>query len=190
MQINLYDFDNTIYEGDSSVDFFFYMFKNKKVKISNLFSMTINAVLWKTKIKKKEDFKEAFFKIVRNSKDIDKDVLDFWEKHKHNLKKFYMEKDHSNDVIISASPEFLLEPICNELKVKKLIASPIDKHTGLYHGVNCYNKEKVRRLNEVYQDYEVMESYSDSLSDKPILDLAKNAFIVKHDKLIPYIKGE
>ena len=28
MKINLYDFDNTIYEGDSSTDFLFYCLKN------------------------------------------------------------------------------------------------------------------------------------------------------------------
>lgn len=190
MKINLYDFDNTIYEGDSSVDFFFYMLKNKKVKISNLFNMIYNFILWKIKITKKETFKESFFKIVKNSKNIDDDIKDFWSKHEHNIKKFYLDTDHSNDVIISASPEFLLKPICEKLKVKKLIASPVNKYTGLYEGVNCYNKEKVRRLNEVYKDYDVMSSYSDSLSDKPILDLAKKAYIVKHDKLIPYIKGE
>ncbi len=35
MKINLYDFDNTIYEGDSSTDFFFYCLKKypKIVKI-------------------------------------------------------------------------------------------------------------------------------------------------------------
>lgn len=190
MKINLYDFDNTIYEGDSSVDFFFYMLKNKKVKISNLFDMLINFILWKLKIRKKEDFKESFFKIVRNTNDIDSDIIDFWNKHEHNIKKFYLDTNHNDDVIISASPEFLLEPICEKLKVKKLIASPIDKHTGLYNGINCYNKEKVRRLNEVYSDYDVMSAYSDSMSDKPILDLAKTAYIVKHDKLIPYKNGE
>ena len=35
-----------------------------------------------------------------------------------------------------------------------------------------------------YKDLNVCESYSDSLSDIPILKLAKKSFIVKHEKLI------
>ena len=40
--------------------------------------------------------------------------------------------------------------------------------------------------NEKYSNYEVIESFSDSLkSDRPILELAKSAYLVKGDKLIP-----
>lgn len=187
-QFYIYDFDDTIYNGDSSVDFFFYMLKNGHVKFSNIIKMLYTFLLWKLKIVKKERFKESFFAIVKNVEDIDKTVLDFWKEHKKNIKNYYKEKKHDKDIIISASPEFLLKPICKELEVKKLMASPVNKKTGLYEGINCHNKEKVRRLNEVYQDYEVLETYSDSLSDKPILDLAKEGFIVKGDKLIPYEK--
>jgi phosphoserine phosphatase len=65
-----------------------------------------------------------------------------------------------------------------------MMASRVDKLTGKTHGLNCHDVEKVRRLNEKYSDYVVMESYSDSLkSDKPILDLAKKAYLVKGEKL-------
>ena len=60
-----------------------------------------------------------------------------------------------------------------------------NKKTGKYEGINCHDVEKVRRLNEKYSNYKVMESYSDSIkSDRPILELAETAYQVKGDKLI------
>ena len=57
--------------------------------------------------------------------------------------------------------------------------------TGKYDGINCHDVEKVRRLNEKYESYEVMESFSDSLkSDRPILELANKAYLVKGERLI------
>lgn len=95
-----------------------------------------------------------------------------------------MKTKHDKDVIISASPEFLLKPITDELKVMKLLGSRVDIKTGKFKGLNCHGEEKVKRLNKEYHDYEVISSYSDSLSDIPILKLAKKQYIVKKDKLI------
>ena len=187
MKINLYDFDETIYDGDSSADFFLYCMKKKKVIIFNLPKMLGALILYKLHIWTKTRMKETIFSFVKRIDNIDEEVKNFWKEKKCNIKQFYLEKDHKNDVIISASPEFLLEPIAQELKVKKLIASPVDKKTGKFNGLNCHDVEKVRRLNEIYDEYEVEESYSDSLkSDEPILRLAKKAYIVKGSKLIEH----
>ena len=83
---------------------------------------------------------------LEKEKDIDKEVKNFWKEHKTKLKKFYMIKDHKNDIIISASPEFLLNPICKELKVKDLIASDVDKKTGHFNKPNNYKEEKVKKV--------------------------------------------
>lgn len=184
MEINLYDFDETIYNGDSSVDFFFYCLK-KQPKISKLFFKMLGAAIkYKTKKITKTEMKEVIFSYLQYVPDVDAYLKDFWETHKKNLKSFYLVKDHSKDIIISASPEFLLESICKELQVYMLIASRVDKKTGKFDGLNCHDVEKVRRLNEVISDYTVMESYSDSTSDDPILKLAKKPYYVKGDKLI------
>ena len=125
-----------------------------------------------------------FYKFLRLIKNIDEEVISFWRVHDKNIKKFYLDKRHDQDIIISASPEFLLKPIANKLKVKDLIGSRVDKHTGKTTGLNCHDVEKVRRLDEKYEDYKVIEAYSDSIkSDKPILDLAKRAYLVKKDNI-------
>ena len=98
-----------------------------------------------------------------------------------------MKQKKSDDVIISASPEFLLEPIIKKLDISTLIASRVDKHTGLYDGINCHGKEKVRRFYEVFPDGKIDEFYSDSYSDTPLAEIADKAYIVKGEELSEWI---
>ena len=187
MKINLYDFDQTIYDGDSTRDFFFYELKKNPMIIVTLFETGLFGLLYLLHIVSKTKMKEHFYKFLRYIKSVDADVLDFWRSHDSRIKKFYLEKDHSNDIIISASPEFLLLPICNKLKVKDMMASRVNKYTGKTSGLNCHDVEKVRRLNEKYDNYVVMEAYSDSVkSDRPILELAKKAYVVKGENLTDF----
>ncbi|HOB25667.1 MAG TPA: haloacid dehalogenase-like hydrolase, partial [Bacilli bacterium] len=153
MKINLYDFDETIYSGDSSRDFFLYSLLHYPIIVIHLPIMLIYALLYLLHVVNKTRMKEVIFAFVKYIPNIDEFIILFWDTHSKNIKEFYLNKSHQNDIIISASPEYLLEPICNSLKVKKLIASKVDKKTGKFLGLNCHDKEKVRRLNELYTNY-------------------------------------
>lgn len=186
MKVNLYDFDNTIYKGDSSTDFFFYAMM-RYPNISKYIPKIIwNAILYKLKIKTKTKFKESIFSFLKSIPDIDSLVTSFWDTHKCYIKDFYKHKKHDNDIIISASPEFLLLPIADYLKVKDLIASNVDKHTGKFNSLNCYGKEKIKRLNKKYKNVEVIEAYSDSISDTPMLEIADKPYIVKGNRITDF----
>lgn len=183
MKVNLYDFDNTIYKGDSSTDFFFYSLMRYPKMIKYLPRCILAAIKYKLKIISKTQMKETFFSFLEIIDDVDKHVLTFWNTHSCYIKEFYLKKDHSKDIIISASPEFLLKPITDELKVLDLIGSKVNKTTGKFTGLNCHGEEKIKRLNKKYKDIEVIRSYSDSTSDIPILKLAKKAYFVKGNKV-------
>lgn len=184
MKINLYDFDKTIYDGDSSTDFFFFCLKKYPKILKIIPKIVVSAIKYKLKVISKTAMKETIFSFLKYVKDVDKEVNLFWESKKVRIKKFYMETNHDKDIIISASPEFLLHPMCDELNVLDLIGSKVDKKTGSFSGENCHGEEKVRRLNELYKDISVMNAYSDSLSDIPILKLANKSYIVKKNKLL------
>lgn len=184
MKVNLYDFDNTIYRGDSSTDFFFYALARKPIILSTVPKIIIRAIKYKLGIINKTKFKEANFAFLKYI-DVDEYVESFWESHTQYIKNFYIGTDHSQDIIISASPEFLLSPICDVLKVKGLIASKVDKHTGIFDGLNCHDEEKVKRLKKEYKNIKVTNAYSDSKSDIPMLKLAENSFYIKGEKIIP-----
>lgn len=103
------------------------------------------------KIGTKTQFKEKMYKFLKYC-DIQKDINDFWNINIDKIKPFYKNQQQKDDVIISASPEFLLAPICKTLKINYLMASVVDEHTGKYSGINCHGEEKIRRYREMFGD--------------------------------------
>ena len=181
--MNVFDFDGTIYHGDSSKDFFFYCLKHYPKTRGKIFPVLLYGAGFGLRIVKKKTFKQKLFSIVQKIPDIDKAVLDFWEEHRKNIKKWYMEMKEGSDIIISASPEFLLAPICAELGVECMMATRVDKKTGLFDGENCHGKQKVTRFYEMYPNAEIDSFYSDMYCDTPLALISKQAFIVKGEKL-------
>ena len=186
--MNAYDFDETIYDGDSTRDFYFYCLR-RFPKVAKFLPMQgAKALSWKV-LKKidKTTFKENFYRFFTAVPDIDAAVADFWDGHFQNIKSWYLAQKKADDLIISASPEFLLRPACDRLGLCNLIASRVDKKTGAYTGENCWGKEKVHRLYEEIPYAVIDDFYSDSLSDTPMAMLAeRDRFIVRGDVLIPW----
>ena len=184
--MNVYDFDKTIYHGDSTAHFYLYCLKTQPSVWKWLPYQGLCAIPFALGIMEKTKFKQRFYRFFKSVKDIDGTVEQFWKLHKKNIKSFYNETQREDDVIISASPYFLLEPIIKELGIKHLMASNVDKNTGVYDGINCHGKEKVRRFYEVFPDGVIEEFYSDSLSDSPLAEIAQKAIMVKDFDLLPW----
>ena len=182
----LYDFDGTIYDGDSSVDFIIYCFKKNPKLLKYLPKIIIAALKYKLKKSSKTEMKEVFFSFLKDINDVDKVLNEFWEIHKKNIKDFYKDKSHDKDIIISASPKFLLEPIAKKYKVKDLFGSPIDKQTGKYNGLNCHGEEKVRLFKEKYPKAEILEMWTDSYHDMPLIKLANKGYLVIRNEIYDY----
>ena len=79
-------------------------------------------------------------------------------------------------------------PFCKKLGIKTVIATEYDTKKGCIKGKNCKGKEKIVRFNKVFKKANVNEAYSDSLSDIPMFEIAKKAYLVKGNELIPYEK--
>ena len=183
---NVYDFDNTIYRGDSSVDFFRHCAaKFPRANLSALaaapwFLLMLLGLAEKTRVK------ERFYRYLRHVPDVREEVERFWLTHDKNLKGWYFEQKREDDLIISASPEFLLEPLMKRLELD-MIASRVVPETGVYVGLNCHGEEKVRRMREAYPEAQIDQFYSDSKSDLPLARLARKAILVKDDVLEPFV---
>lgn len=182
--IDLFDFDHTIYDGDASLDFFIYSIRKHPTLLRYLPIQLWNAFLYLASINSRKQFKESFFIFLRSLKDVDQEVADFWIVNKYKIKPWYINRTHRQDVIISASPHFLLMPKASELGVKSLIATRMDKSSGKIAGKNCRGREKAARLKEELPGLGVSQAYSDSMADAPILSLAKEAYIVKKNEII------
>ena len=178
--MNVYDFDNTIFSGDSTYRFILFELRRHPAAIAYLPKTAFAAFCYYTlHIGTKTQFKEKLYSLLKVC-DTDRDVPLFWEKNIGRIKGFYRENHRDDDVIISASPEFLLKPLEEKLGVT-VIASRVSPADGKTTGQNCYYDEKVRRFYERYPSGIIENFYSDSYSDEPLARIAQSAYIVNDD---------
>lgn len=177
MAMNVYDFDGTIYDGDSTIDFFLFALKHKPSLLWYGPKQAWGFFLYGLKKISKTELKEYFFSFLSGI-DAEKMTEAFWDKNHDKIYKWYLDQKQSDDIIISASPEFLLKPICRRLEIRHLIASKVNAQSGKFDGKNCRGEEKVLRLAEVYQVSHVDNFYSDTHSDLPLAEIADKAFLV------------
>ena len=183
--MNVYDFDNTIFRGDSTVRFWLYCLRARPRTFAALPRTVVHGLKFLAKREDKTAFKQRFYTFLAYLPDREALLADFWEKNEPRIKDWYRRAAEPVDVVISASPEFLLRPICDRLGIT-LLASLVDPDSGEYTGVNCHGEEKVRRFRERFGDTVPDRFYSDSLSDTPMARLSKQSFIVKGDRITPW----
>ena len=184
--MNTYDFDQTIFYPDSSYCFVKYCLKKYPGKVLPVIPGTLKELfVYLRQHNGAKKLKQRMFSFLSRIEDIDSVVESFWNEYRGNIEPWYLAQKQPDDIIISASPEFLLEPICTELGVT-LIGTRMDKHTGLIDGENCHDSEKVRRFKEQFPTATADKFYSDSLSDTPMAELAREAFLVKRGVLTPW----
>ena len=115
--MNVYDFDNTIYDGDSSINFYAFCLRRHPSLIERLPKQMIAALRYKTKKIDKVQFKEIYFSFLERLPDFQEEVEAFWNKEEKKIKKWYLVQQKESDIIISASPYYLLEEICKRLNI-------------------------------------------------------------------------
>ena len=181
--INAYDFDGTIYDGDSSADFYFYCLKRRPLILICAPIQIWGVLLYFLKIKDKDYMKERIFSFLKYIPKVDNYIEDFWKKKEKKIKNWYLEQKQDSDVIISASPEFLLKPIGAKIGFQ-VIATKVDKTNGKYLSKNCHDYEKIKRFEKEYKGVKIRKFYSDSIkADLAMLEYAKEGFVVKKNDI-------
>jgi len=183
--MNAYDFDNTIYDGESLFDFFVFCIGKKKSLIIHLPLVVYILVLYKLTLltdRKLYNFASRMSSaVIDNKNNIPDFVREFWKVNEHKLKPYYLNKLKEDDIIITASPRFLIEGISDRLRVKNIICSEYNLDTWKFEFI-CFRHNKVNIFKKLYPDCVVDEFYTDSLNDVPMLKLAKRAYLVKKNE--------
>lgn len=188
--MNVYDFDDTIYKGDTSVDLVKHTLKKKPLLMLKYILKTIPVLIkYLFKKVKFQDVKESLFMFIIEIKDLDKYLDEYIDIHMKNIKPWYKEKQKKDDVIISASYILWIKKYCDRLNIKTSIGTEVNLKTGKIIGKNCLSKEKLVRFDVMFPGKEILESYSDSKKDLPLLERARQGYVVKGNKIIPYRKG-
>ncbi|WP_408070479.1 haloacid dehalogenase-like hydrolase [Butyrivibrio sp. JL13D10] len=175
--MNVYDFDGTIYYPNSTIDFTLFCMRRKPVLcFMFLPRLFIDAVLYKMGKLPSYLLMRHLFTILGKVDDFDVLIEKFWDKNERKISPWYLDQKKPNDLIISASPSCIIEPIARRLGVK-FAATEFDRETGVFTNNLMYAKEKSRYM--IDNDLPFIEHfYSDSLSDTPIALCAENAHFV------------
>lgn len=184
--MNVYDFDKTIYAGDSSEDFYLFCLRRRPGIWLCAFRQVWGFFLYALGRLDKTALKERFFSFLPGLKDRGALLEEFWAVHKKKLQPWYLQQKAETDVVISASPDFLLTPICARLGIQPPIATRMDPASGRITGQNCKGQEKVRRFLELHPTEVIDSFYSDSLTDTPLADMAREAMLVQGTALAPW----
>lgn len=184
--MNVYDFDNTIYDGETLVDFILYYVKTdpriwkyvpKLLYIA--FKDCFHLFTVEEAIKAYAGFLEGYYVKLDN---INQDVVKFWDKNEKKIKPWYAKVQRDDDIIVSGSTDFILDEIMKRMGVKNYVGSSIDKKTGKFIRL-CFLENKVKIFNELYPGAHIDNFYTDSMNDKAMMDIADRVFFVKGNKI-------
>ena len=177
MKANLYDFDKTVFPTDSETIFWLFCLKKQPKLLRFLPGQIVCMIRFSLKLGDTDKMKSKLFGFLK-AVDSEKMVQAFWDENFKNIYPFFIDRDTSlPTVVCSASPEFLLRPICDRLDVEKLIGTKMNPKTGEISGKNCKGKEKVQRIAAQLPDYTFCNVYSDSIKhDRPIFALGEKTF--------------
>ncbi len=185
--MNAYDFDDTIYDGDSSIDFLkFYLRKDPSL----IKMIPAVAKVWydykKTNLRFDDLIADmgGYFEEYCRVHNPDATALsrEFWDAHEHKIKPFYKQIQRPDDLIITASPYFQIEEICKRIGVTHFLATELDIETGKF-GRGCFREKKIDFFREAYPDGVIDDFYTDSLNDEFLFPYAKRVFMVKGHKI-------
>ena len=184
--VNVYDFDNTIYDGETLVDFILYDIKTDRKIWKYIPKLIIIALKDALHLFTVEQAIQAYASFLEgyyvNLEDTTQDVIKFWDKNEKKIKPWYAKVQKESDIIVSGSTDFILDEIMKRMGIKHYIGSSIDKKTGKFIRL-CFLENKVKAFKEIYPDKHIENFYTDSMNDKAMMDIADNVYLVKKNKI-------
>ena len=186
-----FDFDNTIYRGESSIDLAVYMIRNNKKIILYLPMIFTNLVKYKLCMIGREEMETIlndFCQAVMEDKDeVPRIIERFWQTHAHKLNERILKLIGPEDIIITAGPDVLINGIRDRLHTDHIISSEVDLNSGRFTYLN-FKDNKVRRYKELDGDTPIDVFYTDSYNDRALMEISDRVYLVKKGVPIKQIK--
>lgn len=184
--MNVYDFDNTIYKGESMVDFFIYFLK-RDLSLLGYVPKVIKAItFYKLQKISIDEAMNEYGVIVedycRKTGNLEEHIKNFWDENIDKIKPFYFDMKKEDDVILSAGFDVVLAEMGRRLGINNIVSSETDLSNSKILSL-CFRENKVKAFKKKYPDAVIENFYTDSLNDQPIIDIAHNAYLVKGNKI-------
>lgn len=200
-KLAIFDIDYTITKKETLMELFRYVIKKDKKNLRFIPRAIFCGLMYGIKVYDEKAVKEKFLKFIDGISEQDLAILvkNFYDDRLQNI--LYedalnmirkLKKEGYDIYLISASPEFYVKEFYAIKEVDKIIGTKFTIENGVFKrsmdGENCKGSEKVRRLKEVLKeenievDFKNSYMFSDSLSDKPLLDLVGNPYLINYKK--------
>lgn len=184
MKADIYDFDRTVLPFDSGSRFLLFCFVRHPYFIFFIPYYLVISLLLALQLIHLETFKRHIFCFIMFI-NLEKNVKKFWDKYENQIYDWFKPENRERPaIVISASPDFLLDEIMKRMKVEYYMCTRHNRKTGTLLGNNCRYFEKVNRFNEMFgdKDIEIVNVYSDSTEhDGPIFSLGQRCFHIHSD---------
>ncbi len=136
----------------------------------------INLIRRKSGLMPEYLMQRKFFGYLTLIDDFDEQIERYWDVNEKKISAWYLKQKRSDDLIISASPTCIIEPVAKRLGVN-FIATEFDREYGVFVNNMMFAKEKAKYIAD--HGFPLIENfYSDSLSDTPLALCAEKAHLV------------
>lgn len=185
--MNVYDFDNTIYDGESCFDLFLFYLRRRPGLLLLLPKVVYAFAKYKRGKVTADDFLTVYApqveQMLREIPDVQGDMRAFWDTHEKKIKPFYAELRRPDDLLITAGPDFSVREICRRLSIEHFLASRVDLTTGKIEHFNL-RERKIEAFRQAYPDAQIDSVYTDSPeNDRFLIELARQAYCVRGSKI-------
>lgn len=180
------DFDGTIYDGESLLDFYFFTLRRYGSMARFAPVAIYYAVRYRLGRATLEELDRAMRRIgarylrrltSRPGFDMDRLVGEFWDRNMHKIMDWYQPRE--DDVVLTASFDLLVGEACRRLGVGRCIGSTLDMETLEVGYLNFGPGKPVHLLEKVGEGAVVDAFYTDSGFDAPMVGLARKAYLVE-----------
>lgn len=186
MRIDVYDFDHTLYDGDTIADLWLFAVGRHPSLLRflprQLWALLMAALgIWDGG--KAKGVFQCYFAGIH----LEEEVAAFWQAEKTRRKLCSFLAEQPSDlprVVASASARLVLLPVAELLTVDAIIGTEIDPATGMLIGENCRGEAKVRAIAKHFPGFTMRAMYTDDVkADGPLLKLAEERYLVRKGKL-------
>ena len=194
----LFDFDGTLYLGDSFTGFIFYALDKQHILINGL-----KIVPWIKgyflNLYTAPAMRKRLFASMFNQKEV-ATIAQYGQDYAQNLSQqlnpilLAQLKQHQSlgheVVLVSASLNIYLQPLCELLNIQLICSEPEiqnGKYTGQYYVDDCSSERKKSRILEQYNldDYHAIYAYGNSYEDNEMLSLAQYPYMMGQTQTLP-----
>lgn len=182
VDVVVFDFDGTLSASDSNFEFYKYCFKHSIrpwLFLPLSLVCLINAVFdyksmwWREKVR--------LFMTPKMVRDFSQEVVKLHKLNRFGWSKSQVAKERKNGnivILISASPDYLIPQLVDDMKFDVVLCSQMDKDKPYKYKFMCWGKNKIIALDNWAKENKVIpnvvRAYSDSKrSDMPIMEIAK-----------------